>query len=240
MKIKPMAIVLGLVGQAIIALASFCLIPDSCLPGNVRFLDFTVTSVVYWLWGSNLCIAPADMGDASGRNESALGISWKVICWYSALAIVFMAVNIFLAGGNSGALGFKVQLAVQFALLLLFLAAAYMLSSSAGSAKGKRVRVQRLKSGKDDLKKAIDSLVEIALADNNLPDDLRRRIETLALDTRYVNPSDTKEALVLDKSIISDCAILRPELSDFEMHHDDIYKNMAHLERHLKRRRRLV
>lgn len=240
MRIKPMAIVLGLTGQAIIALAFFYLIPEGFLESDVRILNFIIASIIYWLWGGNLCIAPVDMDDPSRRQVSSLGIKWWAICWYTFFAGVFMIVNICMAGSEHPPLSFSVQLIVQCAFLFLFAVAAYTSSQTAEHAHDVYLAEQRTKSGKEGIKQALDALTEAAFSSSDVPADIRRRLEALAVDTRYISPSGSSAAIEADRSVIADCNSLRPAFLDYEMNKEEILKGMTRLERHFKRRRQIM
>lgn len=241
MNLRIFSIVLGLLGEALIAIIFFALIPEDFLPSNVRVLDFIVVSIVYGLWIYNILKPMINFADRSHKQVAGLGIRWAAVGWYSILALAFVIGNIVVVGiDDVSPMSFGLQAVIQGFLFLLFLGG--LLASEFSMKKAAEVnRSEHIaKQGKADIKSAVSSLVAAAEDSTSVPQEIVNRLKEILAETRYITPSGSSEAETADISIRNCCEILRPTFSDYTINKDVVERYIAQLERYIKRRRQLV
>ena len=239
MKLNPLGIILALVGQALITCAFLLILPVSIFTGPENmWLDFTVVSIVYWLWVWVLGFAPVKADDPAQRAIGGLGIKWSAIMTYSVLAVGFAVVAMFMAA-NGTFIPFKWQLLAQGIILFGFLLALF--SSKKASDKTAQVyNDQQVKmGGKTDLKLALGDLLMAAEDNNAVPRDMVQRIQALSRDTRFISPSASAEAAAADERVLYDCDSLAAALADYSMNQQLATQLLSQLERDFRRRRAL-
>ncbi len=239
MQIRIFTILLSLAAEAIIAGVFFLLIPHEALPDGIRWLDFAVMTAINIIYVLNVFFPFVHIGDKSHKETGGLGLRWAATGWYSALAFLFMLVNIIYAWYESRAMGFGLQATVQATLLLFFLCGIVASKASIDKAREVYDRETALKKGKADIKTAVAGVLSAAEDNAAFPADLAERIRKIASDTRYISPSASAESTMADDKVIGDCDNLAAYLTDFEMNKDQIAAMIAKLERDLQVRKKL-
>ena len=240
MNIKVLSLLLGLFGQGLIAGIFFWIIPDS-LPGDVRWLDFIVISIVYWLWMWSFVTPPIDLNDRSQKQVGGLGQRWSAIGLYSFLAVLFVCYNLYAElSGDATALKFSLQLIIQ-AIFLFLLLGGLLISQGINQKTGSVYAYeQTLKAGKADLKASIQQLLYKSEDFNGVPAEVKERLKKIAAETRYITPSTSAACLALDSDIVRSCDMLRSYLADYEVNQKQISSLIDQLERDLNRRRKTI
>lgn len=240
MNTRYLAIALAIGAEAMIAVGMFLLIPFWMLTDEVRWLDFTVLTLINAIVVLNVIFPFVKMSDRSHKEVAGLGIRWSATGWYAALAILFMLFNIiYVAQNGEEACGFKIQAFVQAALLLLFLCGVLFSQESINKAREVYVEEQHKKRGKADVRGALTALLNAAERQRELDPETSRRIRDLVAEGRYITPSAATEAREADEAIIFDCEALATALEDFSPKNNITEDRLFRLENALRRRKRL-
>jgi uncharacterized Tic20 family protein len=89
---------------------------------NISWLNFAVTSVIFFLWFGQTFMPWLSLRDKSGKEATSLGFMWTGIFIYSVLAILTM-----LGCNKEGEdITFGIQLAVHLLLFFLLLFALFL------------------------------------------------------------------------------------------------------------------
>lgn len=239
MNTKIYTIALAIAAEALIAVAIFVIIPDAVLPDSIRWLDFSVLTIINAIYALNVLIPFVDLSDRSHKEVAALGLRWTATGWYSALAFLFMLGNVIYAWNNSGeAWSLSVQATVQGAFLLFFLIG--IVSSQASMKKAGEVYAEEeaTKRGKVDVKAALADMLEAASRQRELSPELRERIIKVAAEGRYLAPSSSVGARDADRAIIADCDALGFALGAAQPSERNIEERLYRLETDIKLRKR--
>lgn len=240
MKLNIISILLSLLGEGLIALIFFYVIPDAAFASNVRILDFVVVSIAYWLWVYNALKPAVDLNSKSHKQVGGLGIRWAAVTWYTILALLVIAVNVGIFLNGNEPMSFRLQVILQAGLL--FLLGAALLSSERSMEKTAQIyeKEQSAKSGKKDVKSAINNLL-IEMEDaQGVPDEIKGRVKKIMAETRYIIPSSSSSAREADERMEEDCMSLHALLYDYEMNKREIQLQLGKLERDLERRRQMI
>lgn len=240
MNTKISIILLALAAEALVGIGFFVLIPENAIPNNIRWLDFTVTTILVAIFTANMVIPLVNTSDKSHKEVAALGIRWTAVGWYSALAFLFMVCNIVYALPNEGAaISFRLQAMVQTVLFLGFLMG--IVASQASMRKAKEVYAEEhaVKRGKSDVKASLMEMLSEAEIHNGIPEEVIEKIRQVSAEGRYLAPSSSEEARIADKAIIEDCNALMACFGDSQISSGKISDRLSRLESDIKRRKRL-
>ncbi|MDE5585881.1 MAG: hypothetical protein K2I92_06005 [Muribaculaceae bacterium] len=102
MNTRIYTIAIAIAAEALIAVAMFVIIPDAVLSTSIRWLDFSVLTIINAIYALNVIIPFVDLSDRSHKEVATLGIRWTATGWYSALAFLFMLGNIIYAWNYYG------------------------------------------------------------------------------------------------------------------------------------------
>lgn len=231
---------MALFAEAIIAIIFFYLIPLQILPNDIRWLDFTVMTVINIIFVLNILFPLVRLDEKGHQEVAGLGIQWTATGWYAAIAFLFLVGNIIYSWQSlSPALSFGIQATIQSILLLCFFGGIVASRTSMQKALEVYEAESIEKKGKADIKAEVADLLSTAERIPTLPTEITDRIRRIAADTRYITPSSSAEARKADKTIINDCDIIAVALNDYEMNREIITINLSRLENDLKRRRSL-
>lgn len=239
MNLRFLAIGLAVIAEILLAVLFFVLIPQDFIETNVRWLDFVVTSIVLGLCVFNMLKPMVNLQEKSAKQVGGLGIRWYSVGWYSLLAILLIAVNIFIAANGDTPMSFAWQAFCQGILLFLLLCGLLMSEFSIKKTAEVYHSEEALKSGKADIKAEVSRLLFSAEDIPGVPSEVRNRIRALSGETRFITPSISSEALNVDKIILEDCRTIIPALTDYEMNKSLINTRLSQLERDIQRRRNL-
>lgn len=135
---------------------------------------------------------------------------------------------------------FKWQLIIQVALLFFLLMG--FVSSSAATAKTGEIyqKEQNHKQGKADLKATFSNLTYTADSSRELPADVRSRLHRLSEETRFLSPSSSREAEMIDGRLVQLASALRPILFNPGMNTGEIEDLLCQIEVEFHRRKQLA
>lgn len=240
MKFNLFGAILALVGQALIACCFLLILPAELLfngPANM-WLDFTVVSIIYWLWVGVLGFAPVRADDPTQSAIGGLGIKWSAIITYSILAGGF-ALTGMLMGANGTPLDFKWQILAQGIILFGLLLA--LLSSRSASQKTAQVfnDQQQKMAGKADIKFALQDVLTAAEDNNAVPREVVGRLKVLSSDARFITPDASPAAADADRRVLADCDALSAAFFDYAANSRYATELLSQLERDFRRRRAL-
>lgn len=237
MNINIYSLLLGIFGQGII-IAGFLLFRGSC-PDNILWLNITVTSIVFWLLGCSFGLEPISLSDRSQKQAGGLGIRWFSALTYAVCAMGFM-IGCAVYGYGAEGVPFKWQLIIQVALLFFLLMG--FVSSSAATAKTGEIyqKEQNHKQGKADLKATFSNLTYTADSSRELPADVRSRLHRLSEETRFLSPSSSREAEMIDGRLVQLASALRPILFNPGMNTTEIEDLLCQIEVEFHRRKQLT
>lgn len=239
MKFNLFGAILALVGQALIACCFLIILPPALFTGPAdMWLDFTVASVIYWLWVWVIGFAPVRADDPTQRAIGGLGIKWSAIITYSVLAAGFL-ITAMLMAADGKPIEFKWQILAQGLILFGFLLA--LLSSRSASQKTAQVfnDQQQKMAGKADIKFALQDVLTAAEDNNAVPRDVVGRLQTLSRDARFITPNASPAAADADRRVLADCDALSAALFDYAANSRYATELLSQLERDFRRRRAL-
>lgn len=239
MKTRISIIILALAAVILEAVVFFVLIPDRIISDGARWLDFAVMTVITAIYALNVIVPFVDLSDRSQSGVASLGLRWATTGWYSALAVIFIVVNLICEQLYGQSCSLTLQATVQGALLLFFLMGA--VSSRASMRKAREVfeAEKRTKQGKSDVKAALASLLSASERSGVLSPETVRKIRETVAEGRYITPSSSKEAKDADRAIIFDCDALAAALTDFTDNQSIIEERLHRLDSDIRLRRRL-
>lgn len=240
MKFNLFGVILAIIGQALIACCFLLILPVELLfagPANL-WLNFTIISLIYWLWVWVLGFAPVRADDPSQRAIGGLGIKWQAIITYSIFAGGF-SITSMLLGADGSPLAFKWQALVQGIFLFVFLLAIF----SSRSASDKTAQVfdneQQKMAGKTDIKFALQDVLTGAEDNNAVPREVVQRLQALNRDARFITPNASPAAADADQRVLADCDALSAALFDYAANSRYATELLSQLERDFRRRRAL-
>ena len=230
---RTFAICLGVIGQALILIIFlFALKTGFFGSESIKWLDFAVISIIYWMWMINILVKPVRFSDPAQKAIGGLGIRWSSCFLYS----IFAAGVIILGIGSR--ISFTWQIILQSIILFFFLM--MLLQSSIASAKVGRVyeKEQQKKAGKFSIKASLNEILYKA-EDSGAASEIIAKLKDLSAETRFLSPSVNPEALRLDSAIEKSCKDVLFALSDPEMNRAQINQSIDQIGRDLKRRKTL-
>ena len=237
---KLLLILLALGGEALLVFLFFFLIPPSVLSDNLRILDFIVVSVIYLVWIYNIARPAVRLDSESQKDIGGLGIRWSFTFWYSILALAVVIIPLAYTWSEGvEPLGFKAQLAIQCALLLILLIG--FVSAEHGKDQVDKVYKEEkiLKKEKTDIRNSLRELVFVAEDNPSTPEEVKKRLKRLSDDSRYLSPSVSADASMLDSRLLECYEQLKGALYDPEINKERINALLGQLERDYERRRKL-
>lgn len=240
MKIRIMSLLLGIVGEILIAALFFWVIPDA-LPTNILVLDFVVVSLVYWLWIYNILKPAVNFKEPSHKQVGGLGVRWISLSLYTFLAVGFVVYTLW--AGITGEIplwDFPVLVIIQAGLL--FFLCGGLITSEHIMQKTKDIYEEQkvLKTGKHDVKKMVQQLLFVSEDTSGIPHDIKERLKKIAGETRYLSPSVSEHCIALDADIIKNCDTIIAALADYDLNKKTVTDQIDSLERNLERRRRAM
>lgn len=238
MGFKLFAIIIGLMGQALLAYFFFGVVPDFA-PDGERWINFVAVSFVMWLWLSFLFRPLVNLKDKTQKQIGGLGLRLSACLFYSIAALLFSIYCIVMMWQpEPHPVTAGIQALVQGILLLIFMLGLF----SAGVAKEQVASVyheeQEKKAGKATVKTTMRSLVMAAEDNPGVPDRIRRRLAELVGETRFLTPSTSDDALMFDDMILASCDRIRFALSDYKMNKATVDSQLEQLARDIARRKK--
>lgn len=226
-----LGILILLLGQAFIV-AAMLLLPHE-LEQNIMILDTVVLSIIWWVFSFDLIRPIISEGDHAPEIGS-LGIRWKGQLLYAFLAIVFGILAAYFS------LKFEYQLLGQgglFGILVLT-----WLFSLMAKRKVSEVAAAETKAldGRAQMKIAVREVQDALFDSPDAPDDIRRAIEEIESQLRYITPCSNPEALAYEQKFIQLAHEIAITLPHAKMEGESLRANVARLQRTLAQRKSIL
>ena len=226
-----LGILILLLGQAFIV-AAMLLLPHG-LEQNIMILDTVVLSIIWWVFSFDLIRPIISEGDHAPEIGS-LGIRWKGQLLYAFLAIVFGILAAYFS------LKFEYQLLGQgglFGILVLT-----WLFSLMAKRKVSEVAAAETKAldGRAQMKVAVREVQDALFDSPDAPDDIRRAIEEIESQLRYITPCSNPEALAYEQKFIQLAHEIAITLPHAKMEGESLRANVARLQRTLAQRKSIL
>ena len=226
-----LGILILLLGQAFIV-AAMLLLPLG-LEQNIMILDTVVLSIIWWVFSFDLIRPIISEGDHAPEIGS-LGIRWQGQLLYAFLAIVFGILAAYFS------LKFEYQLLGQgglFGILVLT-----WLFSLMAKRKVSEVAAAETKAldGRAQMKIAVREVQDALFDSPDAPDDIRRAIEEIESQLRYITPCSNPEALAYEQKFIQLAHEIAITLPHAKMEGESLRANVARLQRTLAQRKSIL
>ena len=226
-----LGILILLLGQAFIV-AAMLLLPHG-LEQNIMILDTVVLSIIWWVFSFDLIRPIISEGDHAPEIGS-LGIRWQGQLLYAFLAIVFGILAAYFS------LKFEYQLLGQgglFGILVLT-----WLFSLMAKRKVSEVAAAETKAldGRAQMKIAVREVQDALFDSPDAPDDIRRAIEEIESQLRFITPCSNPEALAYEQKFIQLAHEIAITLPHAKMEGESLCANVARLQRTLAQRKSIL
>ena len=226
-----LGILILLLGQAFIV-AAMLLLPHG-LEQNIMILDTVVLSIIWWVFSFDLIRPIISEGDHAPEIGS-LGIRWKGQLLYAFLAIVFGILAAYFS------LKFEYQLLGQgglFGILVLT-----WLFSLMAKRKVSEVAAAETKAldGRAQMKIAVREVQDALFDSPDAPDDIRRAIEEIESQLRFITPCSNPQALAYEQKFIQLAHEIAITLPHAKMEGESLCANVARLQRTLAQRKSIL
>lgn len=226
-----LGILILLLGQAFIV-AAMLLLPHG-LEQNIMILDTVVLSIIWWVFSFDLIRPIISEGDHAPEIGS-LGIRWKGQLLYAFLAIVFGILAAYFS------LKFEYQLLGQgglFGILVLT-----WLFSLMAKRKVSEVAAAETKAldGRAQMKIAVREVQDALFDSPDAPDDIRRAIEEIESQLRFITPCSNPEALAYEQKFIQLAHEIAITLPHAKLEGESLRANVARLQRTLAQRKSIL
>lgn len=238
MQLKIFGFLLALIGQFLILALFLWVFPDTAFYEDaIKWLDFGVVSIVYWLWMLNSIFIRIKSEDETGKVFGALGIRLQGATLYTVFALAFMLITLWIYNSGDDMLSFAWQIGVQAVLLFLFLMSCLMSGKAAEQVKTVYYQEKETKQGKKFVKASLQRAL-YAAQDNRFPKEAVDRLQTLVNESRYITPSSQPQAEALDIKIEADCDNIIFAASNYQMNEQKITQAIYQLELDFGRRKK--
>lgn len=238
MKLRIFAATLALLGQFIILSLFLWVFPEGTAFGSesIKWLDFGVLSIAYWLWMGGMCFYSINEKGESQKWVAAMGIRISSVFWYTTIALLFAIICLWINATGEGYISFPWQIGTQAVILFLFLVGILLSGKSASQAEKVYYEEKEKKAGKIGVKGAVSELLFTA-EDKDFPPYLTQRIREISDETRFLTPSSDAAAKALERKIETECREAATMGYDFNMNKDRIEDLVASIARNLQRRK---
>lgn len=226
-----LGILILLLGQAFIV-AAMLLLPHG-LEQNIMILDTVVLSIIWWVFSFDLIRPIISEGDHAPEIGS-LGIRWKGQLLYAFLAIVFGILAAYFS------LKFEYQLLGQGGLFgILVLTWIFSLMAKRKVSEVAAAETKAL-DGRAQMKIAVREVQDALFDSPDAPDDIRRAIEEIESQLRYITPCSNPEALAYEQKFIQLAHEIAITLPHAKMEGESLCANVARLQRTLAQRKSIL
>lgn len=220
---------LVLLGEALL-ITAFLLFRGET-PTDVFVLRLVVSSVVYMSFFIDLFIPLTSGGDKAHKAFGGLGPRWFCV---GAFALASVAAMLYAAFECPW--GFKTQLCIHLALLLLL--GFGLVAASSASQKVAQVHEEQLREEEtvERMRRLAAGLV-LKAQTLGVSQASTARMEAFKDNTRFLSPTNNPEAKDLDEKIIRLLQALDVQVEDEQANRDSMEKNLAAMERlHMMRK----
>ena len=193
-----------LVGGLALIVAVFFLFLKECQPENLFYLNMAVCCLMYIISFVTMYDIVGSVDDVA-KAAPGFGLRWLADGTYIFSVILLVVLSIVYQ------LNFNLCLLIHFAILLLYLWAAFVASRMGNLVtKFEEKEVQR-KNSLEQIKARLDE-VELAYRLPNAPSYIPK-IEKIREELRYISPSDAAMAQTIEAKIVEALALVSVKLS---------------------------
>lgn len=236
MRMNYVGWILGILGQGLILLAFLLILPDEIFGlESIKWLDFGVLSIVYWLWISNFTLSPLNLRDPSQKGIGGLGIKWIGSIFYTLFALGFAIACMFYAVEGT-VLAFKWQILAQG--VILFFLFVMLFNSAVSMDKVEEVyhAEKEKKEGKKNVRNSLQNLA-FMMESRRAPGAATARVKNLNEEARFLTPSDSDAAVEIENRIADCCEAIMLALTDVEINSRRIEELSEQLEMNFRMRK---
>lgn len=201
---------------------------------QVRTLNIVVASVLYSLNFIDLLIPWVNFKDRAQKTIGSIGLRWMVTFLYILFALGAMIIfNIFIV------MGFENQLLIHAILFFLFLVGIFLAFTSSSNVQSVFEEEERNRSGITEMKKLTHEVVIKLDQIDGFPAALKKKINDLHENLRYLSPGNNQEAQALEKDYLNAMNAIYNRLFDRPLDEEKINRLLCDCERLVKDRKQI-
>lgn len=201
---------------------------------QVRTLNIVVASVLYSLNFIDLLIPWVNFKDRAQKTIGSIGLRWMVTFLYILFALGAMIIfNIFIV------MGFENQLLIHAILFFLFLVGIFLAFTSSSNVQSVFEEEERNRSGITEMKKLTHEVVIKLDQIDGFPAALKKKINDLHENLRYLSPGNNQEAQALEKDYLNAMRAIYNRLFDRPLDEEKINRLLCDCERLVKDRKQI-
>lgn len=201
---------------------------------QVRTLNIVVASVLYSLNFIDLLIPWVNFKDRAQKTIGSIGLRWMVTFLYILFALGAMIIfNIFIV------MGFENQLLTHAILFFLFLVGIFLAFTSSSNVQSVFEEEERNRSGITEMKKLTHEVVIKLDQIDGFPAALKKKINDLHENLRYLSPGNNQEAQALEKDYLNAMRAIYNRLFDRPLDEEKINRLLCDCERLVKDRKQI-
>ncbi len=189
------------------------------LDTNILVLGIVVSTIIYSLYFFDFLVPWVDLSDQRQKRIGAIGLRWFFTFFYSILAITGLIVlNI------SFPMSFVGQLIIHgglFFILLMGLLMSYISAEKVGAVHDYE---QHNSNMLEEIKNATNEVKQQIMLKNDVPSNISSKINLMIDNLRYLSPSNTAEAQLLERNFLTKMKLIRNYLMDEPLNHDKIHE----------------
>lgn len=181
-------------GEAVLV-AVFLIYVLPVLGEEITYLDIAVSSIIYMSLFIDVFFSWVNMQDESHRQVGSIGIRWMTVLTYGVLAIAAMIVGAFCE------FSFNLQLLIHLGLFVFYILGWAAVLTAESKVANVHAKEQQQRQGVNEVKSFIWTLNMSAKSQGSDP-SVGNRLAKLEEEMRYVSPSSSAKALLLDRQIM--------------------------------------
>jgi hypothetical protein len=230
---KIFSLVLALVGVALIIL---CFLHyGKNVQSEILTLNIIVTTLIYCLVFVDIIIPWVNLNDKSQKQIGSIGLRWFFTFFYLILAI---GVMIFF--NSIKPIHVSNQIIIHGILIFLLSVGLFIAFSSSDKVKQVYFEENQNRESVDKMKKATKELRLKLDAMNSIPSEIISRVNELEENLRYISPSNSADALVLEAKFLDDVKTLLNCFSENPINLEFVISQIKNCERTYKERKQVL
>ena len=224
---------LTLIGGEALIIAAF-IIWKGNMPTDTHILSLVIVSLVYLLITVDVISPLVNLTDRSQKQIGSLGVRWTVTYIYA-----FLAIGAVVLCNWVYEVGFKYQMLIHGALIILLLLGITGVLHTADKVAEISEHETRMESGLVNLKQTSNALKANLIGKTNISPAVIQRLERLEEEIRYISPSNLPEAATLENQLAATLHNINMELGNYEMNAQHIETMLQQAEFTFKNRKSL-
>ena len=202
---------LTLIGGEALIIAAF-IIWKGNMPTDTHILSLVIVSLVYLLITVDVISPLVNLTDRSQKQIGSLGVRWTVTYIYA-----FLAIGAVVLCNWVYEVGFKYQMLIHGALIILLLLGITGVLHTADKVAEISEHEIRMESGLVNLKQTSNALKANLIGKTNISPAVIQRLDRLEEEIRYISPSNLPEAATLENQLAATLHNINMELGNYEM-----------------------